>query len=559
MKYFFSIAAALGIAVALIAATWPHFHGTAAPSVAGHINLDAEGGAPPTATPYVAPTRPATPSVVSLPRVPKVQPGAKYLVLFVLDGAQPSYYNTPNIPHIHALMNHGAVFGNGMAGILESETPSGHATIASGSNPSQNGILSFAWAKRDNTAINLFDPTQITNGSMERILDEAPATDLATRIHQAYPGSKVAAVGGHKYYAQDAMGGPNADAIVYYTGLPNGDFAPVAVPGHMPPAAVLKAPGLTARKTSLPLGVEDGLTMKLVTSTQIHMRPRALLVNLPEFDWPLGHVDGASTDPAGVRLLMQNFDRDLGKFEQLLKREGVLDQTLFVLTSDHGFARVTHTVTNTTIEKAIVSAGTSIISDTFSTAAYVWVQHHAKAAAAAARVARLKNPYIQSVYFKQLTATGYHYVRASSARRFAVSGMERANQFLLNTFDGPNGPDVVTLFRENAASQPGGQASWKGNHGGAAWNSQHLLMVFSGAGVKSGVRSFAGTPLIDIAPTVLTLMGASPLGMQGVPLAEGMTKASAAAQSARQAQSKTLAPVIAALSAQSRAEVKAGR
>jgi hypothetical protein len=483
----------------------------------------------------------------------------KYVVMFVLDGAQPAYYDVPGIPHVQALMRKGADFTNGFAGILESETPSGHATIASGSTPAQDGILSFAWANNDNTTVNLFDPAKILDHQMENILQGAPAPDIAGLVHAHNHKATVVALGGHKYYAQDAMGGPEADAIVYYAGTKNGSYAPVAVPGHVPPRSVLTAPGLVSPTTHLAPTVEDHLVMNLVQSTFAHMRPTVMMVNIPEFDWPLGHVDGAGRDPALVRQLMQAFDRDLGRLEDSYRKAGILNQALFVFTSDHGFAPIDHTISSSAIERAVESAGTGITSDTFHTAGYLWINDKSKAAPAALKVAQLQNPYIQSVYFKEQEPNGYSYIRASGPDLFRVAGTEAANQYLLSTFAGPNGPDVVVFFTENSASEPGGQTTWKGDHGGGAWNSQHLRIILSGPGIKPGVSSANPAPLMDIAPTILTLMGVPPTGMQGVPLAEAMAAPTNRQQTTRAAQNRTLGPLIDIMAAESRAEIAAGQ
>jgi hypothetical protein len=64
---------------------------------------------------------------------------------------------------------------------------------------------------------------------------------------------------------------------------------------------------------------------------------------------------------------------------------------------------------------------------------------------------------------------------------------------------------------------------------------------------------------MDIAPTILTLLGVTPAGMQGVPLTEALPTPTSSQQATRTAQIRTLTPVIAALGAESRAEVAAGQ
>lgn len=482
-----------------------------------------------------------------------------YLVLFVLDGARPDYFNVPGIPHIRALMRSGTRYTNAFAGILESETPSGHASIGTGSLPRQDGILSFNWANSDNTTVDLFNPSLVRSGLLEHIMANAHVPTLAGKVHASDPGAQVVALSGHKYYAADAMGGPNANVIMYYSGTPDGHFAPTAIPGHLPPAGILTQPDLATNTTHLPPGVEDHLAMKLDLATFARLHQRVTLMNVPEFDWPLGHVDGANRDPALVKTLMQDFDHDLAKLENIYRRDGILNRTLFVITADHGFAPIYHTISATDIQNAVAASGTSIISDSYHTAAYLWLRDHTKAAVAAENIAKLQNPYVQSVYFKETIPGGYDYVRASGPELFHVPGAEVANQYLLQTFDGPAGPDVVAFFTEESASNPGGQETWKGDHGGNDWEAQHIPLILSGPGVRSGKVSGYPAQLMDIAPTVLSLMHTSYAGMQGTPLANAMDVTSPAAMARQQAVRNVRLPVVSALQAESRLELAAGQ
>ncbi|GAC1319011.1 MAG: hypothetical protein NVS2B16_15890 [Chloroflexota bacterium] len=125
-------------------------------------------------------------------------------------------------------------------GILESETPSGHTTLATGSTPRRNGILGLGWAQNDND-YSLFSPDVVRSGAMERIMSNAHVPTIAGLYKQRFPGAKVVALSGHKYYAADPLGGPQADAIMYYQGDARGHYVPIAIPGHIPPPPVLSA------------------------------------------------------------------------------------------------------------------------------------------------------------------------------------------------------------------------------------------------------------------------------------------------------------------------------
>ena len=212
--------------------------------------------------------------------------------------------------------------------------------ISTGSTPRHDGILGFSWAQNDND-YSLFNPTVVRSGAMEHIMSNAGARTLAGLYKNRFPGARVVALSGHKYYAADPLGGPRADAILYYATTPQGRYAPVAIPGHTPPASVLNAPGLNA-PGHLAMGQEDHLTAELALSAFKVMRPRMLLINVPEFDWPLGHVLGGNLDNSGVIALMKGFDCRPRHDRDRLSQSRHPEETLFVITSDHGMLPVSH-------------------------------------------------------------------------------------------------------------------------------------------------------------------------------------------------------------------------
>lgn len=66
------------------------------------------------------------------------------------------------------------------------------------------------------------------------------------------------------------------------------------------------------------------------------MHPHLTLINVPEFDWPLEHVDGGNLDGKDTITLTQQFDWDVGEIEDQYRKAGILDKTLFVITADLG-------------------------------------------------------------------------------------------------------------------------------------------------------------------------------------------------------------------------------
>jgi arylsulfatase A-like enzyme len=255
---------------------------------------------------------------------------------------------------------------------------------------------------------------------------------------------------------------------------------------------------------------------------------------------------------------MQAFDRDLAMLQDAYRKAGVLDRTLFVLLSDHGMMPLRHKVSQADIRAAVSKAGTSIVSEAYTSGTYLWLKDESRAGVVAQNIVKLNNPSIQSVYARTRTAKGYTYTRVSSAKLLRAAGTEAANQYLLNSFNGPNAPDVVVVFAEGVGCEPGGQAGWKADHGGASWQAQHLPLILSGPGIRAGQTSSYPARLIDVAPTVLQAMGISHKGMQGIPLADALTSPPSWTRQWQQATSKQLMPVVAALQQESRLELAAG-
>jgi hypothetical protein len=331
---------------------------------------------------------------------------------------------------------------------------------------------------------------------------------------------------------------------MYYQGDPKGRYVPVAVPGHVPPAGVLDAPGLIYPTIQPQDGVEDHIATKLALAAVKTMHPRLLLINYPEFDWPLGHVDGGNLDPSKVIADMKAFDADLGAIEAAYQRAGILSQTLFVLTADHGMMPITRFVPSTVISNAVTAAGTTAPDVATSSADYIWLADPTKAQAVAQNVMNAHDPGIQSAYYLTSVAGKPQYAPADSSAVDATT--EAANQYLLDALLNGHQPAVVVFGREGTSfSDP--KTGWKADHGGNSWESQHVPLIMSGPGIRPGQVSNAPAELEDVAPTVLTAMGVKPTGMAGHALTEVLLQPGSADERNRAAERTWLGPVVHAL------------
>jgi hypothetical protein len=186
----------------------------------------------------------------------------------------------------------------------------------------------------------------------------------------------------------------------------------------------------------------------------------------------------------------------------------------------------------------------------FHSAGYLWLRDRSRADRVAANIVALRNAAIRAVYYRKVGT--YSYVRASPLGPEMPSPTDQAYQFLLSTFSGRSAPQVVIFLRENASILGRNQVGWRGDHGGPSWNAEHIPLVISGPGVRQGVRSSYPATLYDITPTILSLLGVRPQGMDGVILTDALINSgtvSAVNQDKRGAQ---LQPIVSALRSQSR-------
>jgi Type I phosphodiesterase / nucleotide pyrophosphatase len=471
----------------------------------------------------------------------------KYVFVLVLDGGLPSYLRLGSFPHIASLVRQGTTYTSAWDGMLETETPTGHASLGTGTLPRRNGIIAFSWINDTGTRVQPTNPAPILQGQLEDILRSSGTPSLAAGLKQWDPSATMAVTSGHKDYAVDAVGGPNADYLMYYENRHN-VWTPVAIPRHVPPQSVLTAPGSTAETLRMQPGDQDSLAVHLALSSFQQVHQRVTIVNLPEFDWPLGHLRGGPGDAAAAWQLTSRLDGDIGAIEAELAREHVLKDTLFVLTADHGMLTLRHRVSHNLIERAVSAAGTSLADYEYHSAGYLWLRNRGKAAAVARNIMNAHDPAIRTVYYQP--AGSFSYRRTARAPGMLASSGS-AYRFLLDTFAGPSSPQVVIVLRENAAVVGRNEHGWLGDHGGPSWNAEHIPLILSGPGVRVNVRLPYPAAIYDITPTILRLIGAQPVGMDGVVLSDCLTDPLESDTTTQQQRGSVLHPVVDALKRQS--------
>ena len=473
----------------------------------------------------------------------------QYVVLLILDGGLPSYLKLADFPHVRELIRRGVSYTRAWDGLLETETPTGHASLGTGSLPRRHGVISFGWVDQNNVQQEPTNPIPIQQGQLEQMLYRSGTPSLASAIKQHNPHDLVVVTSGHKDYAVDSVGGWAADYMMFY-GVRNQIWTPIAIPRHVPPRPVMQAPGLTTYAPHLAPGDQDSLAIQLALSAFRQLHQKMTIINLPEFDWPLGHLLGGPADGWFAWRLMTRLDSDIASIEDAYAQAHVLNQTLFVLTADHGMLTLNHSIPHEVIEKAVAAAGTSLIYYDFHSSGALWLKDRSRAAQVAANLLGLHNPLIRAVYYRP--PSGYGYQRAPSPDLPIARDVDSAYRFLLSTMAGPNAPQVAIMLRENASIHGRNQTGWRGDHGGPSWNAEHIPLIIAGPGVRHDVRSWYPATIYDIAPTILSVLGIAPRGMDGVVLTDALLNPDPSSSAAQDARGAQLLPLVRALIRQSR-------
>jgi hypothetical protein len=500
-------------------------------------------------------------------------PSAQYVCLIVLDAGRPDYVslNLKSMPMLRSLLPQARSYDRAWVGDLMSITPPGHAVIGSGSFPKDDGgIVNWDWGDHTTGKIS---PTfqalaSYLNGWAFKVIQDSGTPTLARLVRQKYPGGLAIAGSGAHFHAAGPMGGPYANWIFSYNRTANGYWAPFTLSQNPVPNRLLQDPSLRARLVTsnqstvplvydpLPLGQQDSLVVSFAIKALQLYRPRATMINLPEPD-TIGHW--SSNWYADEARLYRSFDHDLARLVAAYKAAGIYNQTLFVVTADHGMIQSTHRVLDregvinqirdTLGQRAIIltnGGGTG-----GPTMASIWLRDPSQNQRMAQAIYAKKYDNVSAVFYMQHTGNQYHYEMAGCEQCSPI--LAKTYDYLLSTEAGPTGEDIAILLRENARNS--GLPQMMGRHGGADWGSQHISLMMWGPGVQPGV-SHHPARLADIAPTIERFMAITPQARDGLVLADAFQHPVASDAAAQALSDQTQNLYVNALSQRAASDLK---
>ncbi len=495
--------------------------------------------APPTATATLT----FTPSPTATPSPPFPQ---HHVVLIVIDAGRPQDITAWKLPHIDALMKRGTVYDQAYVGQLLSSTPDVHVTIGAGTFPRQTGFLGFGWAAPNSRKVVDFR-TLLADGQIDPVLKSLPVPSVAARLHQLIPGAISVAGSGHKDYATVGLGGGAADYELY--GHASGKYFIPKFMHSPPPLTAAERKSLTV-PSRLKMGAEDSWAFKYASIVASHVKPRLLMLNLPEMD-TYGHWDGPN-NAKPFHTLMNNIDRGIGTIEATYKKLGIYNDTDFIITADHSMMESTGVRNWKDADAAAQQAGTTVARKDGEAGA-IWLKDPTRAKAVADALVAMKPGHVEAIFYRSAPGNKYTYLQDSPTGWVINTSVITALQDLVNTTAGRNGPDVWMLYHENYTVVPRNVAgTWKGTHGGATWKVQHIPLILAGPGIRSGAHSQFAAREIDLAPTMERLLGLPDIQRDGVVLADALTQPTGAEAQAQAARAKIVNPDAQALQAQSK-------
>jgi len=496
-----------------------------------HSNSDLSAGAPPTP--------------------------AQYGVIFVVDGAAPETLRMARTPNIATLQANGVIYRNAWVGQLENDSLTANATIGTGLYPWDHGLVGPQWLDPKTRQIQrLTDPTQVRVGSLDQLMESRGIVSFSTLLKSRNPSTRILSVGGAGCGAAAAAGTWTADYVlcparqgrtwisssVAGHSLPNGLAAETP-----PPVPVATGPGLAPTVEGWRLGQEDDWVTRQTVLAMRSTHPRLIVVNFPEISsiarWaPAGRRDQV------LQELVAGIDRDIGQILNEMRRERTFSRAVFAVTSDGAISPVSRRVDRSLIDEAILAAGGETVYFDADGSAMIGLRDPLQAEPVAQVIQGQPLPGVDGLYYKTQTGSSWSYAQQYRNPHLPAAA-SRSLAYLLWTMASATSPDVVAVYAPHTTTGDPrlGRFRRSGAGLGVEWDQQHIPLVISGHGVVQGSASRFPARLLDLAPTMETLMGLTPPGQGGIPLGDAMLLPPPTLRGRQRTTARWLDPLVRAL------------
>ena len=442
-------------------------------------------------------------SVVALRAQPP--PPRTHLVI-VVDGLRPDYVTPEAMPRLVQLGRRGVVF-SAHHSVFPTVTRVNAASIATGAYPEGHGLLGNTvffpavnatrgldtGSRANLEAIAHADGRLLTAPSVGEILQRA--------------GRKVLAVGsgssGAAFLLNHTVG---KGAILHHEFTRPPELAAHVLETLGPPPANAMPNAAQNRRA-----VDAYLTLGLA-----EIRAEVTLMWLSDPD-TTAHTRGIGAAPTREALTL--VDREIGRIEDTLKAKGLLDSTNLVVTSDHGFTTHTGTFDLGALVGPFVRPMPDGSPDIVVAEGAVHFRRGADAVRAAAIVAALqRRPEVGAIFTRPGPRGGPEGVVPGTLS----FGVARWNH--------PRSAEILvsanwTSEKNEAGYEGKTTQSGVAGHGSTSPYDIHIPLIAAGPDFRQGAVSDVPTSNVDLAPTLLRLMGLeAPPTMSGRAIEEGLRR-----------------------------------
>lgn len=444
------------------------------------------------------------------------KPKAEHVILVIWDGMRPDFINAQNTPNLQSLVQHGTFFANNHS-FWPTTTEVNGTVLATGAFPARSHIVANQEYRPD---INPRGPVHTEEAEVMHKGDELSGgkyLGVQTVVETVRKAGQPTAVAGTKPVALIQDRAPERPPTPRSATLFAGKIYPAALLDPIT-AALGQMPQYKADPNNpAPNTAGNQWTTHALLDHLWHDGvPRYSVLWLSDPDFPQ-HVSspGAPAALAGIH----DSDANLGLVISDLQKRGELDKTDIFVVSDHGFSTIERSVDpvkyyndhGVKVSKQFNSppANGQVLSVSVGGATGLYVTGHD-----VSTISKLVELLQQSDF------AGPIFTRDALPGTFALGAAH---------LDSPAAPDIIFSFRwsagNNAAGTPGlimaeGKAG-NGMHGSLSKFDIHNTLVAGGPDIRIGYRDEFPTGNIDVAPTILRLLGLqSPDGVDGRVLTE---------------------------------------
>ena len=446
---------------------------------------------------------------------------AEHVVLIVWDGMRPDFVTVETAPTLTRLAHAGVFFKNNHASYPTSTNVNG-AVLATGDYPAHNGVISNHEYRPEIDPLGQFDTSDFPGLDAIDPQINAKYLSVPTVAEIAQKAGDRTAIAGSKPVAQlaDRSRKRESDVATHSVVIFRGKVLPKSAEAEI--VATLGA--FPERKTAPPNTAEDEWTTRALTEVLWKSGvPRFSLLWLSEPD--LTQHETSPGSPA-ARAAIKSDDENLARVLETLREKNALTNTDIIVVSDHGFSTI-----NEAIDMAanLRAAGFDAVRKFKSPAKSGQILVVSLGASVEFYVIGHDDAVTHKLvdFLQRSDFPGVILSREKMEGTFTLSQVHLASALA---------PDIIVSSHWN--DQPNefgaagevvsdlGKARGQGTHSSLSPHDLHNTLIASGPDFRKGWSDETVTGNIDVAPTILSLLGLkSPQAMDGRILTEALRDA----------------------------------